>query len=769
MSLIDLMIILYEDEIGLPRVCSFFQSLGFESPKLWKAGGNLEEDADAISAFSRDRTPLLLKEAGAVKLDKNILSLLYQPSSVVIRVLRRDAYGASIAALSEKLPKQSGFPDGRLPLDLDSGRASLMAVTARRMNQRAILDARKVPTITIDYEDIVQDPAKAARAIHEQLPNASRWIPNDDARQPTVEASPSELAVDRAAAELKAGAEYIRQRAHASPVATKVLAADDDRRAAIVYLVKDEEDIIFTNLAWHFAQGFRQFIIVNNASHDNTFSEIEKFRRLVEPLNGKVLILNDHEVGYYQGRKTTAAASLAASYFGAEWVFALDADEFLQFNNGVNETLFRIEKDMERQLGLRRTDPLYFASIKMSYFNYSCTMEDDASESSPIRRMTYRMPKAIGTKVAARWSQEFRFAQGNHNIHTDSGQVVPAIDVTRFGVTMRHFPQRSEDHFVRKVRNGGIAYANAPELSPGTGSHWRNWYKILEEKGESALRELFRANHVRDRRELKHDPMPRLAITSSGITIVPGQESALNLKFDRAPEVAIGGKAFEPTLISLKADPAPEPVALRLGTSDVPTFFQVFVRKDYEFKLDVRPRYILDLGANIGLAAAYFAGIYPEARTICVEPNPENFRLLSQNIAPYELVTAVHAAVWPRSTTLQLVEEDKAGKSLGFWGSQTRPAESKSGNVVAGISIPELMERYNLPTIDVLKVDIEGAELELFSTDSSAWIPSCQCIVVETHDRFRPGSHAAVMDTMKQHAFTFERSGENLVFRRKPT
>jgi hypothetical protein len=77
-----------------------------------------------------------------------------------------------------------------------------------------------------------------------------------------------------------------------------------------------------------------------------------------------------------------------------------------------------------------------------------------------------------------------------------------------------------------------------------------------------------------------------------------------------------------------------------------------------------------------------------------------------------------------------------------------------------------LLGRSGFPRIDVLKVDIEGAELELF-TGPTDWLASVDCVVVETHDRFRPGSDAAVREALAADFVELPRSGENLVFRRK--
>lgn len=60
------------------------------------------------------------------------------------------------------------------------------------------------------------------------------------------------------------------------------------------------------------------------------------------------------------------------------------------------------------------------------------------------------------------------------------------------------------------------------------------------------------------------------------------------------------------------------------------------------------------------------------------------------------------------------------------------------------MTVEDIMERFNLDRIDLLKVDIEGAEKEVFSdSDAVKWIDAVDAIEVELHDRFRPGCSRA--------------------------
>ena len=71
---------------------------------------------------------------------------------------------------------------------------------------------------------------------------------------------------------------------------------------------------------------------------------------------------------------------------------------------------------------------------------------------------------------------------------------------------------------------------------------------------------------------------------------------------------------------------------LRKWGSDALTFDEVFVRRVYGPVVEhLRScRTMIDLGANIGLASAYLSGHF-RARCLCVEPNPDTFRILKMN------------------------------------------------------------------------------------------------------------------------------------------
>lgn len=215
-------------------------------------------------------------------------------------------------------------------------------------------------------------------------------------------------------------------------------------------------------------------------------------------------------------------------------------------------------------------------------------------------------------------------------------------------------------------------------------------------------------------------------------------------------------------------------VEVRPASSDVDVFRSVFLAGEYDRPdLGLGVRTVVDLGANAGMSTVFFAQRHPGAQVIALEPEPGNFRQLQRNTRGLPNVVPLQAAVWHSDMRLDLRTTDDAGHPLGEWGVQTLAATGAATGAgggdggVAGLSIPTLLARYAIGTIDLLKVDIEGAELELFAPGCEAWLPRVGCVVVETHERFRPGSDDTVTQALAALFVEQEPCGENRIFLRR--
>jgi FkbM family methyltransferase len=174
---------------------------------------------------------------------------------------------------------------------------------------------------------------------------------------------------------------------------------------------------------------------------------------------------------------------------------------------------------------------------------------------------------------------------------------------------------------------------------------------------------------------------------------------------------------------------------IRLGTTDVAAFEHVFINNEYGIALVLEPRVIIDAGAHVGMSALYFSHRYPAAKIIAIEPEPANFEVLKRNADRFSNVVPINAALWNYDGTVSIQNNDS-----GSWGS--RVAAIDSGYQVRSVKVTTLLQECDIDKIDLFKIDVEGAECEIFE-DAPEWIDRVEVLCAELHDRFRPGCSSA--------------------------
>ncbi len=178
------------------------------------------------------------------------------------------------------------------------------------------------------------------------------------------------------------------------------------------------------------------------------------------------------------------------------------------------------------------------------------------------------------------------------------------------------------------------------------------------------------------------------------------------------------------------------PVSIRIGTTDLATFKQVLVERHYEFDKPKAPRFIIDAGANIGLASVYFANRYPQAKIVSIEPESSNYAMLKKNTAAYPQITPLQAALWRENEELFLF--DSGHGNHGFQvGDEQRETQNRLGGT-PGLTVDVILRNAGQNHVDLLKIDIEGAEREVMSA-SADWIDRVGVLMIELHDDIKPG------------------------------
>jgi FkbM family methyltransferase len=204
------------------------------------------------------------------------------------------------------------------------------------------------------------------------------------------------------------------------------------------------------------------------------------------------------------------------------------------------------------------------------------------------------------------------------------------------------------------------------------------------------------------------------------------------------------------------------PVIVRLRTSDIQVFHEIFFNHEYEWGFSSAPQVIIDAGGYIGLSAAFFTGKYPHATIITVEPDEENFALLRLNTARFPNVHAIRAAVWRDSGMISVTDPGN-----GPWGLQVAEVDNTVASdkgLVRAITIDEIIKEFNLERVDLLKVDVEGSETEIFAT-ASTWISSIDAICIELHDRFKAKCSRSFYRAVDEFPIEMRRSEDVLVAR----
>ena len=248
-----------------------------------------------------------------------------------------------------------------------------------------------------------------------------------------------------------------------------------------VTMVRDECDVIGTVLR-HMATQVDALVVLDNRSVDGT---TEIIRQVAEESMDfcPIAVKRDDTVGYEQSRKMTKAAHYAGRTYGATWIVPFDADEIWY-------SPFRRIGDF---LESRPDDEMIVPAV---LYDHVATGEDDPTIDNPILRLKWRRdyPAAL-PKVACRYTGNLIVGMGNHEAWYDN--TTSKAKVSEHRLAIRHFPYRSAEQVIRKIRNGAEAYA-ATNLPENYGAHWRGWGKILDAQGPEAIAELFHKWHWRE-------------------------------------------------------------------------------------------------------------------------------------------------------------------------------------------------------------------------------------------------------------------------------
>ncbi len=196
---------------------------------------------------------------------------------------------------------------------------------------------------------------------------------------------------------------------------------------------------------------------------------------------------------------------------------------------------------------------------------------------------------------------------------------------------------------------------------------------------------------------------------------------------------------------------------LRKGTTDTSVFAEIFRDEIYTLPCGFTPATIMDIGGNIGIASIYFAIRYPKATIHIFEPVPANLEILKLNIESNSMRNII---IHPYGLGQQDDELICSTENAGAFGNYTA---MKVANHVSGgnsVKIPirninSVLSEIGLSRIDLIKMDCEGAELDLFrSLDDK--LNNIEVFVGELHPHLC-NANEAIHVLSQTHLVDFER------------
>ncbi|QBZ97898.1 FkbM family methyltransferase [Flavobacterium sangjuense] len=200
-------------------------------------------------------------------------------------------------------------------------------------------------------------------------------------------------------------------------------------------------------------------------------------------------------------------------------------------------------------------------------------------------------------------------------------------------------------------------------------------------------------------------------------------------------------------------------------SSDLNVFAQIYQYQEYKplvaafqkhFPTDTMLN-IIDAGSNIGLTSVYLAKHFSNSNFITIEPDSSNFDSVSYNLKANGVKNSIQikGGLWSRNANLKLVKDFRDKKDWSI-----RVEETSEAADLKAFSISHLMQEHKFEMIDILKIDIEGSEKEVFTGAKAdvSFLANTKCIAIEIHDEF--DCREAIYSILKDYNFDFFESGE---------
>lgn len=225
---------------------------------------------------------------------------------------------------------------------------------------------------------------------------------------------------------------------------------------------------------------------------------------------------------------------------------------------------------------------------------------------------------------------------------------------------------------------------------------------------------------------------------------------------------------FSDQIYHIKGEPQDESVPEALSAQDgiyEPWIMQILKRYIREDSI------CLDIGANIGIISIAMSALASQGRVFAFEASKKNYELLKTNLSINHIqnVEPLHLAIYDRSgeVVFEHVNEFAAGSYISETEIHDHRAESER---VQCVRLSDwVRSRGDLHTIDLVKMDIEGAEIraleggqEALRKYKSLLMVECNSYTISTFQGQSPSKLYTILQDIFPHVYLIDRDTAGL-------
>lgn len=199
------------------------------------------------------------------------------------------------------------------------------------------------------------------------------------------------------------------------------------------------------------------------------------------------------------------------------------------------------------------------------------------------------------------------------------------------------------------------------------------------------------------------------------------------------------------SLIKMRIPSVKNTIYLRNKSYDTHIFNQIFIKEEMVFiKLKNHCiNTIIDAGANIGLFTIYIKNKFPDSSILSIEPSIKNFEILKKNIEGYENISIIHGALMGTDKMVSISNPLENYASF-------QVAENFNSNCINAYSLLYFLQLPGFEKIDLVKMDIEGSERDVFDHIEEEVLNKISALAIEIHEHLNPGTYTLILNKLKE-------------------